>query len=62
MAKTICALEYYNIFWCKRKDKKNCRPEFATWGLSVLVQYPVGADIRKLILDPKFRCENGLKK
>ena len=53
MAKNTLAQQVFSCLLVQEeRSKKIWRPEIAIWGLKILVQSPVGANIKKLISDP----------
>ena len=52
MAKNTLAQQVFCLLVQEERSKKFWRPEIAIWRLNILVQSPVGANIKKLISDP----------
>ena len=42
-------------FYCKKKGKKNWRPQIKTWRPKILVKSPHGDHVKKLISDPVWQ-------
>ena len=52
MAKNTLAQQVFCLLVQEERLKKFWRPEIVIWQLKILVQSPVGANIKKLISDP----------
>lgn len=58
MAKHTLAQQVFCLLVQEERSKKFWRPEIAIWRLKILVQSPVGANIKKFISDPVKRLSN----
>ena len=53
MAENTLAQQTFCLLVQEESSKKFWRPEIAIWRLKILVQSPVGANIKRLISDPE---------